>query len=320
MGIFDFFSRKKKQETGQPASLTKSPRDDYDEDDDWDDEEDKNELPYDPDYLMEKVEVIPGLAMPRAFADHWPALSQTRKETISITATPSENLRIEESTFGHYPRIPVGFDYPKDSDGQFMYPLAQLNMRELPPMHGYPRTGYLQFYIAANDTYGLNFGEKPDDFKVVFFEEQEVEEFVTDFTFLHQTMINNESPVNKPLSLRFALEEEYIGMGTVETKAICGISMESIAAEYDNDLESDLMQFAFDNFCCEGHKIGGFAYFTQTDPREYREAFRDYVLLLQIDSDKNIMWGDVGVGNFFIHPDDLAKKDFSKVMYNWDCS
>jgi uncharacterized protein YwqG len=31
------------------------------------------------------------------------------------------------------------------------------------------------------------------------------------------------------------------------------------------------------------------------------------------------MWGDMGVGNFFIHPDDLAKKDFSKIFYTWDC-
>lgn len=33
----------------------------------------------------------------------------------------------------------------------------------------------------------------------------------------------------------------------------------------------------------------------------------------------DIMWGDCGVANFFIHPDDLKNKDFSKVLYNWDC-
>ena len=35
---------------------------------------------------------------------------------------------------------------------------------------------------------------------------------------------------------------------------------------------------------------------------------------------KDIMWGDVGVANFFIRPEDLKNKDFSKVLYNWDCS
>ncbi len=48
--------------------------------------------------------------------------------------------------------------------------------------------------------------------------------------------------------------------------------------------------------------------------------FKDYILLLQIVTDDNIMRGDCGVANFFIHPQDLAKKDFSKVMYNWNCS
>jgi uncharacterized protein YwqG len=38
-----------------------------------------------------------------------------------------------------------------------------------------------------------------------------------------------------------------------------------------------------------------------------------------MDSDQDIMWGDVGVGNFFIDYNDLLKKDFSKVLYNWDC-
>ena len=32
-----------------------------------------------------------------------------------------------------------------------------------------------------------------------------------------------------------------------------------------------------------------------------------------------MLWGDVGVCKFFIHPQDLAKRDFSKVLYNWDC-
>ncbi|SUC47704.1 Domain of uncharacterised function (DUF1963) [Providencia stuartii] len=70
-----------------------------------------------------------------------------------------------------------------------------------------------------------------------------------------------------------------------------------------------------------GHRIGGYPFFTQTDPREYRKEIQDYVLLLQIDSDyeTGILWGDIGVGNFFIHPEDLKNKDFSKVVYNWDC-
>ena len=31
------------------------------------------------------------------------------------------------------------------------------------------------------------------------------------------------------------------------------------------------------------------------------------------------MWGDAGVANFFISEQDLKNKDFTNVVYNWDC-
>ena len=52
-----------------------------------------------------------------------------------------------------------------------------------------------------------------------------------------------------------------------------------------------------------------------TDPR----ARTDLELLFQLDSDDGVMWGDCGVGNFFITDADLKRRDFSRVLYNWDC-
>lgn len=43
------------------------------------------------------------------------------------------------------------------------------------------------------------------------------------------------------------------------------------------------------------------------------------MLLFQLDTVEDIMWGDSGVANFFISRDALKNKDFSKVYYNWDC-
>lgn len=68
------------------------------------------------------------------------------------------------------------------------------------------------------------------------------------------------------------------------------------------------------------HKIGGYGYFTQTDPREYSPQYKDHkVVLLHMISDDEICWGDDGVGNFLIRAEDLEKLDFSKVIYNYDC-
>jgi uncharacterized protein YwqG len=64
-----------------------------------------------------------------------------------------------------------------------------------------------------------------------------------------------------------------------------------------------------------GHKLGGYPNFTQDDARDRN----DLELLFQLDSDDGVMWGDAGVGNFFITDADLARRDFSRVFYTWDC-
>ena len=54
------------------------------------------------------------------------------------------------------------------------------------------------------------------------------------------------------------------------------------------------------------------------------------LLLFQMDSEfltdgngnqtgVEILWGDMGIANFFIRAEDLLRRDFSRVLYNWDC-
>ena len=69
----------------------------------------------------------------------------------------------------------------------------------------------------------------------------------------------------------------------------------------------------------DGHKLGGYPDFTQSDPRG--EDDDDLVLLFQLDTDREmgVMWGDAGIVNFFIRRADLIARDFSRVAYHWDC-
>lgn len=74
----------------------------------------------------------------------------------------------------------------------------------------------------------------------------------------------------------------------------------------------------------EGHWLGGYPCFTQDDPRFSRSDYAACTnLLFQMDScgreDAEILWGDTGVGNFLIAPEDLQQLDFSRVLCNWDC-
>ena len=173
MGLFDFFKKKEKQtSSGTPSA----------------------------DDLLEKVEVIPGVVLPKALAAHWNEIEKTRLPYISIKATPQEPQDVHESSFGYYPCLPKGYLYPTDPKGSFMYPLAQINCNQLTALDNYPRNGYLQFYIASDDVYGLNFDNEQDQstFRVLYFTNDEVKDHQTDFSFLKDVMNNEYKPVYKP--------------------------------------------------------------------------------------------------------------------------
>jgi len=268
--------------------------------------------------LLEKVEVIPGVILPKAMANHWDEIATWKEHYIKIEATPAEPLNLQQSSFGYYPCLPKYFPYPVDADDNYMYPLAQINCNELPALDNYPTSGYLQFYIANNDVYGINFDNMQDQttFRVLYFTNEEVKDIKTDYSFLDTVLTSEYKPVNKPHTLQFSLKEEYIGMVDAKFEEERMKKLDEIIDIYPS-IAAELDDYVW-NIESNGHKMGGYAFFTQTDPRQ--DINEDYILLLQIDSDKEIMWGDVGVANFFIHPADLAKRDFSKVMYSWDCS
>ena len=70
-------------------------------------------------------------------------------------------------------------------------------------------------------------------------------------------------------------------------------------------------------------KLGGYPNFAQIDPRMNDFKIEDNVLLFQIVSeiknDCDIMFGDMGVANFFINPKDLKELNFDNVYYHVSC-
>lgn len=269
--------------------------------------------------LLKEVRVTPDLVLPRVLADYFPEIEKTARQTVSITASPSDNLSIRQSKFGHYPCLPKGFSYPTDVHGNYLYPLAQINFSEVPHLDNFPESGYLQFYIGADDVYGLNFDDPHlNNFKVLFFEESEVKTPEDNFDFLDEGLNMEYVPVYKSHELSFDLQTEYVGLQDLQGENGSLFNLYDILERYPS-IEKEIENAAYPVFSGEGHKLGGYAYFTQSDPRAEIKAIRNYALLFQMDSDQEIMWGDSGVANFFIGLDDLAKKDFTKVFYTWDC-
>lgn len=235
----------------------------------------------------------------------------TRSSTqpyISISAIPDENLSLTQSKFGGLPYLPKDMSYPT-ANGKYLYLLAQLNFSEIPYLSPYPEKGILQFYLADDDIYGINSNDPvtQSGFRVIYFPDIDHANAQDDFSFLPPTL---HSPLSKK-SYWLAFEAGQMPV----------IYPDYRFDGYFKEINDDAVIEAYiDKYHVPGHRIGGYAYFTQSDPRGYTQKCSDMeMLLLQIDSDENIYWGDMGVANFFISKDDLLKRDFSRVMYNWDC-
>ena len=224
---------------------------------------------------------------------------------ISTTLCRIDELKLSQSCFKGRPWLPKNTEYPRDKHGQPMLLLAQINFAEAPKLPDFPEKGILQFFISPTDWTEMK------DYKILFWEDPSVETVLTtDFSFLKDDLLV-ESPITLPHALCFDLVETFGSPQDIRTQNILPI----LGSDEITDEQEDAIYKLFDG---TGHKVGGYAFFTQEDPR-YKDKIKDDVLLLQIDSDTHIRFGDSGVANFFIPKDALLKKDFSKAWFNWDC-
>ena len=277
-------------------------------------------------------------------------------ECVRIKPKKAESpLLMTASKFGGLPYWTAGEEFPKDVDGNILTLLAQINFAEVPHLPDYPEKGLLQIFIIADLSYGREMdddGTTQNYWRVVWREDVD-ESLALSADALHEMGVQSAEEIMKKENERqdsamergeyltlehdFPLEKEYAL--TFEK----GISHPNqMLSEYNDMAMSAAKEFGYpvyedprnsfsedldmnDYFCEDSkegtlHQIGGYPFFVQDDGRSEDE---DEVLLLQIDSeyntDVNISLGDDGIANFFITPEALRKRDFSKVRYYSDC-
>lgn len=237
-------------------------------------------------------------------------LLKYKLDFIKIDAKTLENetiLSATQSKFLGKPYLPIELEYPKDKSGKPMVLLAQLNFSEIPSLENYPDKGILQFYIPSEDWYDM------DDYKVFYHEE--IKDHQTDFEFLTDELYED-FPVYCEHSLNFSKQEEYGGSEDFRFNfSFNELDFWEFRDKLNKAQQDEIEKFFYN----VGHKIGGYAYFTQGDPRDKNSETKDDVLLFQIDTDEEIMFGDGGVANFFINKEDLINKRFEKAYFTWDC-
>ncbi len=254
--------------------------------------------------------------LPKELQSYDSLILKTALPLIKITITEAETLSLWNSKIGGSPYLPNAENYPNNKAGNPLIFLAQINFAETPALSNFPTTGILQFFIGGDDLFGLDFDAptEQDNFRVIYYENviEDTEKLHQDFSFVEKPLV---APIeiNKEKALSFELSQEVASAGDYRFDTL----LEGVFKYFSEDDSWDLKERYAEVLPAKGHKIGGYPMFTQEDPREEGHA----ILLLQIDTDSanGIQWGDMGVCNFFINPEDLTNKDFSKVWYNWDC-
>lgn len=249
--------------------------------------------------------------LPNSLQPFLEKISATVLPTVTLQLSSNDALTVWQSKIGGEPYLPLDTAYPLDSNGNPLALLAQFNFVEIPSLPNFPDKGILQFYIAADDLYGMNFDDQQQQsgFRVLYFDHviEDTSQLRQDFS---EFELSEEDylPFTGQYSVQFKLEQQPISLSDHEFNI--------------GDGTDEFYNAYGETFLAMGHRLSGYPYFTQSDPRGDKKNIQDYILLFQLDTDdaeNEIMWGDSGVGNFFIHPEDLKKRDFSKVFYNWDC-
>ncbi|MDO4794843.1 MAG: DUF1963 domain-containing protein [Brachymonas sp.] len=274
-----------------------------------------------------------------AFAPYKKALLAAAKPTAEIALLPTTELSLRQSKLGGLPYLPVGKDYPRGADGKPLYLLLQINFAEMPPLPDFPAEGILQWFIGSTWAWGAN-SDRPAEqsaFRICYYPEVLADDaaLVRDFSFL--------PPLDPPAQgLWQKLKRCFVRPPRLPFKQPCAILFEAgvqyptlndrtcyLKGEgapdihFDNWIDDEFEAFTeayLEAFAGNGNRVGGYPTFTQDDPRLSAEEMA-CVQLVQLDSQppELMMWGDAGIAHLFIHPDDLRRRDFSRVLYTWDC-
>ena len=268
---------------------------------------------------------------------------QDRKPAVCIIPRAVQGtVPVTASKCGGAPYLPAGAQAPTNESGKPLGMIAQINCAELPKNELYPKTGILQFWIDSGEEEGdENWGFNANDIanqaniRVIYY--AQVGE-ATPAGHPAVTAARSEDwPIYPPeaeLALTFKKKHESLSDTSREFEARFihrwneKHPEQTINEVYEIDRLHDGENIAYDlTDSTEYHKLGGYPSFVQSDPRENNPELEEYTVnLLTIaseeaknDGDGDIMWGDMGTANWLITPQQLADRDFSKVLFEWNC-
>ena len=219
---------------------------------------------------------------------------------------------ILDNKIGGTPYIPVGEEYPMDKNNNPMILLVQINLENI-ELDGFPKEGILEVFVDRELSY-------PCDYKVKYYKSNL--EYRTDIPSMSENYI-----IETPLKINLIKDVErmplndyrfYDTMSSV-IKDVTGVELKNYMdiEKYFKENGCDMYDELYKVNIFEGN-LGGYADFTQTDPRPLGDKNE---CLLKLDSNlgHGIMFGDSGILFVFISKSDLANSNFKESIVDWDC-
>ncbi len=259
-------------------------------------------------------------------------------DAIQIKLSSNPALDITQSKVGGLFYLPKSTEVPTNSKGEQLMFLTQINCEELPDNSIYPKKGIMQFWIFGGDYDMGNDYDNPcsdENKRVIYYPAIEDHYGADELAAIYNPQDDEDgeliTPIctDKPLSMSFKLEKQWLLPSDYRFEKAFMEKWNACFPEKRIEelwqLDDDIVELVCEMLDIEEHtQIGGYGHFTQSDPRMY-ESLADYTeMIFQLDSysgdeDCEIMWGDCGVGNFFVTKEQLKSLDFANCLYNWDC-
>ena len=241
---------------------------------------------------------------------------RTKKECYKIEIEENVKPGIMDDKIGGIPYIPVGEEYPLDKNNKPMTLLIQINLENI-KLENYPQEGILEIFIDKECSF-------PCDYKVKYF--KDIAYYRTDLLELN---LENYI-IERPLKIKLVKDIEHMPINDYRFyDVMSGIIKEITGIKLDNymEIENFFEEKGYDIYD-ELYKInifagnlGGYADFTQTDPRKSEVSKEKSECLVKIDSNlgHGVMIGDSGIIFAFISKKDIESGNFAHAIVDWDC-
>lgn len=241
---------------------------------------------------------------------------KTAKECMSIFIVDGKPEILDNKIYGK-PYLPVGIEYPKDKQGAFMPLLLQVNLKDV-NLDYMSKKGILEVFISTSVEHF--------EYKVLCFDEgKEYQTGLPEFNLSFENFF-----LEEPLKIK--LEKSIADMPIDDYrsyKILLEIANEACGKNFKNMYEveefletEDLQEELIDNLNVPLASIGGYANFTQSDPRDYEENQENldeclFMIDSCLDNDKiNII--DCGIIWGLISKEDLKAGKFENTKVDFD--